>query len=46
MDYAENGEAPHNRSAESSSMHVFYADGSVRTVVLTKDGGGGSGFGG
>ena len=37
MDYAENGEAPHNRSAESSSMHVFYADGSVRTVVLTKD---------
>jgi prepilin-type N-terminal cleavage/methylation domain-containing protein len=37
MDYAENGEAPHNRSPESSSMHVFYADGSVRTIVLTKE---------
>jgi prepilin-type N-terminal cleavage/methylation domain-containing protein len=36
MDYAENGEAPHNRSTAGSSMHVVYADGSVRTVTLTK----------
>lgn len=36
MDYAESGEAPHSRSPEGSSMHVFYADGSVRTVALAK----------
>ena len=36
MDYAESGEAPHSRSAEGSSMHVFYGDGSVRTVPLIK----------
>ncbi len=36
MDYAENGEAPHSRSAAGSTMHVFYADGSVRTVVLSR----------
>ena len=36
MDYAENGEAPHNRSISGSSMHVAYADGSVRTVTLNK----------
>lgn len=37
MDYAESGEGPHDRSPESSSMHTLYADGSVRTVVLTKE---------
>jgi prepilin-type N-terminal cleavage/methylation domain-containing protein len=37
MDYAENGEAPHDRSDGGSSMRVFYADGSIRTVVLTKE---------
>ena len=34
MDYAESGEAPHGRSADGSSLHVFYADGSVRNVRL------------
>ena len=37
MDYAENGEGPHRRSATGSKMHVFYADGSVRDVVLMKE---------
>jgi prepilin-type N-terminal cleavage/methylation domain-containing protein len=37
MDYAENGEAPHHRSLTGSTMHVFYGDGSVRNVVLTKE---------
>jgi prepilin-type N-terminal cleavage/methylation domain-containing protein len=36
MDYAENGEGPHGRSVTGSKMHVFYADGSVRDVLLTK----------
>lgn len=36
MDYAESGEAPHERTAVSSSMHVCYADGSVRLVALPK----------
>ena len=36
MDYAESGEAPHDRTAVSSSMHVCYADGSVRLVALPK----------
>jgi prepilin-type N-terminal cleavage/methylation domain-containing protein len=36
MDYVETGEAPHSRTAEGSTMHVFYADGSVRKVVITK----------
>ncbi len=36
MDYAESGEAPHDRSPESSTMHSVYADGSVRKVVLVK----------
>ena len=36
MDYAENGEAPHDRSPEASTMHVFYADGSVRPAVIVK----------
>ena len=36
MDYAESGEAPHDRTADASSLHVFYADGSVRTVALLK----------
>jgi prepilin-type N-terminal cleavage/methylation domain-containing protein/prepilin-type processing-associated H-X9-DG protein len=36
MDYAESGEAPHNRSADGSKMHVLYADGSVRDVFLAK----------
>ncbi len=36
MDYAESGEAPHDRDAAGSVMHVFYADGSVRNVTLTK----------
>src|SRR5829696_4238597 len=35
MDYAENGEAPHGHSSTGSTMHVFYADGSVRNVLLT-----------
>jgi prepilin-type N-terminal cleavage/methylation domain-containing protein len=37
MDYAESGEAPHDRSSESSSMHSLYADGSVRTIVIPKE---------
>ena len=37
MDYAENGEAPHDRSPEASSMHVFYGDGSVRPVAIIKE---------
>lgn len=36
MDYAENGEAPHDRSADASTMKVVYADGSVREAVLVK----------
>ena len=36
MDYAESGEAPHSRTIEGSKMHVFYADGSVRDVMLAK----------
>jgi prepilin-type N-terminal cleavage/methylation domain-containing protein len=36
MDYAEMGEAPHDRSPEASMMHISYADGSVRPVVITK----------
>jgi len=36
MDYAESFEAPHDRTPDASSMHVFYADGSVRTVPLLK----------
>lgn len=37
MDYAETGEAPHNRSDSGSMMQVFFADGSVRPVLLTKE---------
>lgn len=37
MDYAENGEAPHQRSLESSTMKSVYADGSVRDVALIKE---------
>jgi prepilin-type N-terminal cleavage/methylation domain-containing protein len=37
MDYAESGEGPHSRSITGSKMHVFYADGSVRDVLLTKE---------
>ncbi len=36
-DYAESGEAPHDRLPASSMMHVFYADGHVQNVTLTKD---------
>jgi prepilin-type N-terminal cleavage/methylation domain-containing protein/prepilin-type processing-associated H-X9-DG protein len=36
MDYAESGEAPHSRTVDGSKMHVLYADGSVRDVVLSK----------
>jgi prepilin-type N-terminal cleavage/methylation domain-containing protein len=36
MDYAETGEAPHDRNADGSAMHVSYGDGSVRKVVLPK----------
>jgi prepilin-type N-terminal cleavage/methylation domain-containing protein/prepilin-type processing-associated H-X9-DG protein len=34
MDYAENGEGPHDRGQGTSAMNVLYADGSVRKVVL------------
>ncbi|HEX5175627.1 MAG TPA: type II secretion system protein [Chthoniobacteraceae bacterium] len=37
MDYAETGEAPHERSDSGSMMQVFFADGSVRPVFLTKE---------
>jgi prepilin-type N-terminal cleavage/methylation domain-containing protein/prepilin-type processing-associated H-X9-DG protein len=37
MDYAESGEAPHERSAGTSAMNVLYGDGSVRKVVLSDD---------
>jgi hypothetical protein len=30
MDYAENGDAPHNRTATSSVMQTAFGDGSVR----------------
>ncbi len=36
MDYAENGEGPHSRSLDASTMKSVYADGSVREVVLVK----------
>jgi prepilin-type N-terminal cleavage/methylation domain-containing protein len=36
MDYAETGEAPHARKTDSSSMQVFYADGTVRVVEIRK----------
>jgi len=36
MDYAESGEAPHDRTVDGSKMHVLYADGSVRDVVIAK----------
>lgn len=36
MDYAESGEAPHHRVAESSTMHALFGDGSVRSIALTK----------
>jgi prepilin-type N-terminal cleavage/methylation domain-containing protein len=37
MDYAETGEAPHDRSDSGSMMQVFFADGSVRQVFLSKE---------
>jgi prepilin-type N-terminal cleavage/methylation domain-containing protein/prepilin-type processing-associated H-X9-DG protein len=37
MDYAESGESSHDRGPASSVMHVFYADGHVQNVTLTKD---------
>ena len=36
MDYAENGEAPHNRTPTGSMMQTAFADGSVRAVTITK----------
>ena len=37
MDYAEHGEGPHSRTITGSKMHVFYADGNVRDVLLAKE---------
>lgn len=37
MDYAENSEGPHNRGVGTSSMNVLYADGHVKTVVLSDE---------
>lgn len=37
MDYAESGEAPHDRRNGTSAMNVAYGDGSVRKVVLDPD---------
>ena len=36
LDYAESGEGPHKRELTGSTMHVAYADGSVRAVLLAK----------
>jgi prepilin-type N-terminal cleavage/methylation domain-containing protein len=36
MDYTETGEAPHARYPDRSTMHVYYADGNVRQVVIRK----------
>lgn len=37
MDYAESGEAPHDRRNGTSAMNVAYGDGSVRKVTLNAD---------
>lgn len=37
MDYAENGEAPHDRGVGTSSMNVLFADGHVSLVVLSDE---------
>jgi prepilin-type N-terminal cleavage/methylation domain-containing protein/prepilin-type processing-associated H-X9-DG protein len=37
MDYAESGEAPHERKNGTSAMNVLYGDGSVRKVVISPE---------